>query len=81
MFTQCQDSPATGFSKSSTLPQTLKQVDQIVRLFFFFVWKFKFLYYKEILTEMFAPLIKKNKFSIDCSPSFKLNRIRFLSYR
>ena len=79
MFTQCQDSPATGFSKSSTLPQTLKQVDQIVRLFF--VQKFKFLYYKEILTEMFASLIKKNKFSIDCSPSFKLNRIRFLSYR
>ena len=35
MFTQCQDSPATGFSKSSTLPQTLKRVDQIVRLFFF----------------------------------------------
>ena len=80
MFTQCQDSPATGFSKSSTLPQTLRQVDQIVRLSFF-VRKFKFLYYKEILTEMFASLIKKNKFSIDCSPSFKLNRIRFLSCR
>ena len=80
MFTQCQDSPATGFSKSSTLPQTLKQVNQIVRVFVF-VRKFKFLYYKEILTKMFASLIKKNKFSIDCSPSFKLNRIRFLSYR
>ena len=43
----------------------------------FFIQKFWFLYYKEILTEMFALLVKMNKFSIDCSPSFKLNKIRF----
>ena len=37
--------------------------------FNFFVCKFWFL----SLTEMLASLIKKNKFSIDCSSSFKLN--------
>ena len=29
---------------------------------------------------MIATLIKKNNFSIDCSPSFKVNGIRFLKY-